>query len=108
RPEEGEHLFMYLGVGEATLSAVLLKKEAQVDKPIYYVSKVLQDAESRYSHVDKVVLALIMTSRKLRPYFQAHSITILTDQPLRQILQKPEYSGRLTKWVVELGEFDIH
>ena len=42
RPEEGERLFMYFGVSEAALSAVLLKKENLVDKPIYYVSKVMQ------------------------------------------------------------------
>ena len=45
--------------------------------------------------------------RKLRPYFQAHFVTVLTDQSLRQILQKPEYSGRLTKWSIELSEYDI-
>ena len=71
------------------------------------MSKVLHEAELRYPHAEKVALALVMAARKLRPYFQAHTITILTDQPLRQILQKPEYSGRLTKWAVELGEFDI-
>ena len=48
-----------------------------------------------------------MASRKLRPYFQAHPITVLTDQPLRQVLQKPEAAGRLLKWIVELGYFDI-
>ena len=107
RPEDREVLYMYLGVSKATLSAVLLKKEGLVDKPIYFVSKVLQGAESRYSHAEKVALALVMASRKLRPYFQAHTIKVLTDQPLRQILQKPECSGRLTKWAVELGQFEI-
>ena len=48
-----------------------------------------------------------MAARKLRPYFQAHTVTVLTDQPLRQILQKPECSGRLTKWAIELSEYDI-
>ncbi|XP_052206772.1 uncharacterized protein LOC127811099 [Diospyros lotus] len=48
-----------------------------------------------------------MEARKLRPYFQAHAVTVLTDQPLRQILQRPECSGRLTKWVVELSKYDI-
>ncbi|GKV29298.1 hypothetical protein SLEP1_g38237 [Rubroshorea leprosula] len=51
---------------------------------------------------------LVVTSaKKLRPYFQSHPIIVLTDQPLRQILQKPECSGRLIKWAVELGEFEI-
>nr|XP_027096214.1 uncharacterized protein LOC113716116 [Coffea arabica] len=64
-------------------------------------------AETRYSPAEKLVLALVHASRKLRPYFQAHSIVVLTDQPLRQILTKPEVSGRMTKWAVELAEHDL-
>ncbi|XP_077240348.1 uncharacterized protein LOC143881245 [Tasmannia lanceolata] len=48
-----------------------------------------------------------MAARKLRPYFQAHTIKVLTNQPLRQVLHKPDTSGRLVKWAVELSEFDI-
>ncbi|XP_071926129.1 uncharacterized protein [Coffea arabica] len=56
---------------------------------------------------EKLVLALMHAARKLRPYFQVHSIIVMTDQPLRQILTKPEISGRMTKWAVELAEHDI-
>ena len=51
--------------------------------------------------------ALLITSRKLRPYFQAHAVEVLTDQPLRRVLDKPEQSGRLAIWAVELGQFVI-
>ncbi|XP_052185187.1 uncharacterized protein LOC127796825 [Diospyros lotus] len=100
-------LYLYLGVSDKAVSAVLIKKEWQVDRPVYYVSKVLQGPETRYPFTEKVALALLNASRKLRPYFQAHSISVLTDQPLRSILQKPECSGRLTKWSIELSEYDI-
>ncbi|GKV21714.1 hypothetical protein SLEP1_g31668 [Rubroshorea leprosula] len=56
---------------------------------------------------EKAALAVVTSARKLRPYFQSHPIIVLTDQPLRQILQKPECSRRLIKWAVELGEFEI-
>ncbi|GKV52282.1 hypothetical protein SLEP1_g58870 [Rubroshorea leprosula] len=69
--------------------------------------KVLQGAEQRYSIAEKAALTVVVTARKLRPYFQSHPIIVMTDQPLRQILQKPECSGRLIKWAVELGEFQI-
>ncbi|XP_077215785.1 uncharacterized protein LOC143850414 [Tasmannia lanceolata] len=49
-----------------------------------------------------------MAARKLRPYFQAHTIKVLTGQPLRQILHRPDTSGRLVKWAMELSEFDIN
>ena len=68
------------------------------------MSKVLQGAESRYPYAEKVPLALVMAARKLRPYFQAHLITILTDQLLRKILQRLKSLGRLTKWAVELSK----
>ena len=74
---------------------------------MYYVSRALQGPETRYSPAEKLVLALVHAARKLRPYFQAHSIVVLTDQPLRQILTKPEVSGRMTKWAVELAEHDL-
>lgn len=57
--------------------------------------------------VDKLALAVIISAKKLMPYFQAHPIVIVTDQPLRQILGKSDASGRLVKWLVELGEFNI-
>ena len=57
--------------------------------------------------MEKLVLALVTTARRLRPYFQAHTIEIPTEHPMKQILHKPETSGRLVKWAIELSEFDI-
>ncbi|GAV72417.1 RVT_3 domain-containing protein [Cephalotus follicularis] len=74
---------------------------------MYYVSKALNDAEGRYPEVEKFAYALIIAARKLRPYFQAHTIKVLTDKLLRQILVKPDTSGRLIKWSIELGEYDV-
>ncbi|KAM2467299.1 hypothetical protein PS1_009121 [Malus domestica] len=48
-----------------------------------------------------------MSVRKLRPYFQAYSIIVLTNHHLRQILQSPDTSGRMIKWAIALGKFDI-
>ncbi|CAL8993406.1 unnamed protein product, partial [Prunus brigantina] len=63
--------------------------------------------QQRYPQLEQLAYALVLSARRLRPYFQAHSINVLTNQPLRQVLQKPETSGRLIKWAIELGEFDI-
>ncbi|GKU90859.1 hypothetical protein SLEP1_g4803 [Rubroshorea leprosula] len=104
---DGEILYLYLGISEEAISSVLLREEAKQQKPIYYISSVLHGAELRYPIAEKAALVVVSSARKLRPYFQSHPIIVLTDQPLRQILQKPECSGRLIKWVVELGEFEI-
>ncbi|XP_074346871.1 uncharacterized protein LOC141685681 [Apium graveolens] len=57
--------------------------------------------------MEKLVYALILASRKLRPYFQAHRIEVRTTYPLWQVLHKSESSGRMLKWAVELGQFDL-
>ena len=107
KPVINEVLYLYLAVSENALSVVLVKEELKVQKPIYYVSKILHRAELNYSTIEKFVLALVMASRKLRPYFQAHKIKVLKNQPLRNIIHSPKASGRLIKWAIELGEFDI-
>ena len=57
--------------------------------------------------MEKLILELVTTSRKLRPYFQAHTVEVPTEYPMKQILHKPKTSGRLIKWAIELSEFDI-
>ena len=69
--------------------------------------KSLQDAETRYPELKKLVLALMVASRKLKHYFHTHAIEVLTNYPLHQVLRKPEASRRLLKWAKELSQFDI-
>ncbi|KAM1683479.1 hypothetical protein ACFXTN_031645 [Malus domestica] len=107
KPEVGDTLIIYLSVSASTVSSVLIRKDGNVERHVYYASKALQDAETRYSNIEKLALALVMSARKLRPYFQAHFIIVLTNHLLRQILQSPDTSGRMIKWVIALGEFDI-
>ena len=57
--------------------------------------------------MEKLILALVTTAWKLRPYFQAHTIEIPTEYPMKQVLHKPKTSGRLMKWAIALSEFDI-
>ncbi|KAM1118524.1 hypothetical protein ACFX1X_043275 [Malus domestica] len=107
KPEVGDTLIIYLSVSTSAVSSVLIQNDSGVERPVYYASKALQDAETRYSNIEKLALALVMSARKLRPYFQAHAIIVLTNHPLRQILQSPDTSRRMIKWAIALGEFDI-
>ncbi|PKA54419.1 RNA-directed DNA polymerase like [Apostasia shenzhenica] len=106
-PKEGTILSLYLGVSDAAISAVLLDSENGVPRPIFYTSHILLDTESRYPTLERLALALLTTARKLWPYFQSHTIQVVTDQPLLKILHTPEVSGRLLKWSIKLGEYDI-
>ncbi|KAL5548928.1 hypothetical protein UlMin_004159 [Ulmus minor] len=107
KPQEGESLILYLAVSKGAVISALVREEEGIQWPIYYTSKSLLNAETRYPEVEKLALALMIAARKLRPYFQAHTIIVPTKFPLKQILQKPDTSSRLAKWSIELGEFDI-
>jgi hypothetical protein len=107
RPMEGEILYLYLAVSQTAVSSVLVREESGRQRPVYFTSKVLHGAEERYPRIEKLAYALVISARRLRPYFQAHAIRVLTEYPLRKILQKPDLSGRLVNWAVELGQYDI-
>ena len=74
---------MYLSLLPTVVSAVLIREEDKVQKPVYYVSKVLIGTETKYLKIEKLAYAFMITARKLRYYFQAHSIVVLIDQPLK-------------------------
>ncbi|XP_074357290.1 uncharacterized protein LOC141697007 [Apium graveolens] len=73
-PKAGETLVLYLAISDFTVSAVLVREEDGIQLPVYYVSKRPADAETQYTGLEKLAYALILASRKLRPYFQAHRI----------------------------------
>ncbi|XP_013613701.1 PREDICTED: uncharacterized protein LOC106319846 [Brassica oleracea var. oleracea] len=106
KPLLGEVLLLYLAVSEHAVSTILVREEENKQLPIYYRSKALLDAEARYSHLEKLALALIVATCYLRPYFHAHPIVVVTSFPVKLVLHKPEVSGRLAKWALELGEYD--
>ena len=72
------------------------------------MSKRLLNAETKYPELEKLAIALVVASKKLRPYFHTPSIEVLTNYPLHQVLHKSEASGRLLKWAIELGQFDVN
>ena len=67
----------------------------------------MTDPETRYPTLEKMALAVITSARKLRPYFQSHTIEVLTNQTLRTVMQNTNQSGRLSKWAIELSEHNI-
>ncbi|XP_072069454.1 uncharacterized protein [Arachis hypogaea] len=107
RPEIGDPLYLYLSVSNYAISSALILETGKTQQPVYFVSRVMQPTEQRYPKIEQLALALITTARRLRHYFQSHTIIVRTNHPLRQILTKPELAGRLTKWSIELSEFDI-
>lgn len=105
RATEGEALFLYLAVSPLVVSLVIIWEYQGFQKPVYFTSRALQVPEERYPQIEKLALALILLAGRLRPYFQEHAIKVLTEYPLKKILQKPDIFGRIVNWAMEIGEF---
>jgi len=100
-------LQLYFAVTERVINSVLVQEQDRVQKPIYFVSKVLQGPEVRYQALEKAALAMVFSARRLRQYFQSFTVVVMTDLSIRKVLQKPDVAGRMVHWVVELLEFDV-
>ena len=105
KPEE--ELYLYITVLQAAVSAALVREEEGTQRPVYFVSRAFRGAEERYPRMEKLAFALITAARKLKPYFQAHTIIVLTDQPLKRAMSSLEAVGRMALWAIKLSEFDI-
>ncbi|RDX73390.1 Retrovirus-related Pol polyprotein, partial [Mucuna pruriens] len=96
RPVEGIPVHLYISVSDVTVSVVLVQEQEGNQRPIYFISK-----------IEKAALALVIASRRLRPYFQNFAVIVKTDLPIRQVLRKPDLAGRMVAWSVQLSEFEI-
>ena len=105
--EPDEVLFAYIAVAPYTVSLVLIRVNCGVQRPVYYVSKSLHEAKVRYLPLEKAILAIVLGTHKLPHYFQAHTVVVLTQLPLKTILRSADYTRRVAKWGTILGAFDI-
>ena len=101
--EAGDMLYLYLVVLEALISVALFKEdENRKQRLIFFVRKSLSEAETWYTHLEQATLALRVAAKKLCPYCQAHPIVLM-----RSTIHKPDQSGRMVRWAIELSEFGI-
>ena len=106
-PKLDEVIFAYIAVAPYAVSLVLIQVDSGVKRPIYYVSKSLHEAEVRYLPLEKAILVVVLGTRKLPHYLQAHTVIVLTQLLLKTILRSTDYTGRIAMWGTILGAFDI-
>ena len=107
-PKARDTLYLYLAASDTAVSSALFKESENAKlRPVFFFSKSLTDAETRYTHLERAALALRTVAQKLRPYFQAHLVVVLTDLSLRGTIHKPDLSGRMAHWAMELREYGI-
>ena len=96
-PKPDEVLFAYIAAAPYAVSLVLTRVDNGVQWPVYYVNKSLHEAEVRYLPLEKAILAVVLGTRKLPHYFQAHTVVILPQLLLKTILRSADYTGRIAK-----------
>jgi hypothetical protein len=112
-PRRKEQLLLYLAATTHVVSTAIVVERQEdghacpVQRPVYFVSEVLSESKARYQPVQNLLYAVLITSRKLRHYFQEYSIFVITDYPLGDILRNQDATGRISKWAVELGALNI-
>jgi len=107
KPDTRQPLLVYIIASDHIVSAALVQEIEGTQHPVYFVSRTLQDPETIYQMVEKLALSLVHAARRLRPYFQNHSITVKIDYPIQKILQRPDLARRMSSWAVELSKFNI-
>ena len=106
-PEADKVLYAYIAVAPHAVSLVLIRDDNGLQKPVYYVSKSLHEAEVRCLPLEKTILVVVHTTQKLPHYFQAHTVVVLTQLPLKSILWTADYTRGIAIWNTILGAFDI-
>ena len=97
-PAADEVLYAYIVVAPHAVSLVLIREDNGLQRPVYYLSKPLHKVEVRYSPLEKAILVMVHASRKLLHYFQAHTVVVLTQLPLKFVLRTIDYTGRIALW----------
>src|SRR6185437_6941096 len=113
-PLPGEELLLYIAATTHVVSTGIVVERPEeghaygVQRPVYFISKVLSESKIRYPSIYKLLYGILITSRKLRHYFDEYKILVITDFPLEDILHNRDATGRISKWEVELGDLEIN
>ena len=105
--EFDEVLYAYIAMAPHAVSLVLIQDDNGLQKPIYYVSKSLHEVKVKYLPLEKAILAVVHSTRKLPHYFQAYTVVVLTQLLLESVLRTTDYTRRIAIWNTVLEAFDI-
>ncbi|XP_028060602.1 uncharacterized protein LOC114264207 [Camellia sinensis] len=101
-------LLLYLTSIPRSIGALLVQDMDGIKKPVYYISRKVNGVESRYTLIERHCLALIFIAQKLRHYFLAHPIQVMTwSDPVHYLLSKPTLTGKMEIWLLVLVEYEI-
>ena len=108
-PNWVEPFHVYVDASLIALGCVLSQKDSQnIDHPIYFASRQLIGAEKNYTTTEREALGMIFVVQKFRHYLLGYPFTFYVDHDaLKYLINKPDLSGRLARWVLLLQEFNF-
>lgn len=110
-PELASALLLYVATSHSAVNTTLVQGRLKDDKvqqhPVYLISEVLIFSKCNMKEMEKIAYLVLMASRKLRHYFEAHIIRVPTDRGLNDLFRNPEASARIGKWAIELSSYHI-
>ena len=109
-PIPGHPLLLYLSVSNMALGCMLAQHDdSGKERSIYYLSKRMLEYECKYIMIERLCLALVWATRRLRHYVTEYSILLVSRlDSLRYLFNRSVLTIRLMRWLVVLAEFDIH
>ena len=106
-PIHKKPLLLYLVTNLYAIGALIAQEDGGgVEQPVYYISRTLKDAETCYPRVERACLAIVYASQRLRHYFLAYEVWLMTkSHAIKALLQQPILSGRISQWLLQLSQY---